>query len=119
MPLRNDPSLYEATVCSVAIVLLALLAGCASLGSTIVDSGLTPTSGIRSATTEKSGAFIPVGLTPAAPGPDLSPTDRQKVEADLIAARDHVRTLAAIPTDKPLPKPASAPVAPNPALRTP
>lgn len=119
MPLRNDPSPYQATVRSVAMVLLPLLAGCASLGGAIVDSGLTPTSGIRSATTEKSGAFIPVGLTPAAPGPDLNPADRHKVEAELIAARDHVRTLAAIPTDKPLPKPASAPIAPNPTLRTP
>ena len=102
----------------IATLILALIGagGCSSLGLTgrsLVDSGLTPTSDIRSAETLRPGGFIPVGVTPPLPVPDLSPAERQTIEQELLAARARVKTLAASPVDKPLPPPAPPQPAPN------
>lgn len=93
----------------VALILaLTSAGGCSSPGLTgraIVDSGITPTSDIRSAETLRPGGFIPVGVTPPLPVPDLSVAERQTIEQELLAARARVKTLAASPVDKPLPLP--------------
>ncbi|OQW53202.1 MAG: hypothetical protein A4S15_05360 [Candidatus Raskinella chloraquaticus] len=93
----------------VALILaLAGAGGCSSPGRTgraIVDSGITPTSDVRSAETVRPGGFIPVGVTPPLPVPDLSIAERQTIEQELLAARARVKTLATSPVDKPLPLP--------------
>ena len=88
-------------------LLSTALAGCAgdsSLGRTIVDSGITPTSDVRSANTSRRSDYIPVGVTPALPVPDLTPAERQNIEKELLEARARVKTLASAPIDKPLPR---------------
>ena len=84
-------------------VMVFVLAACSSLGTAIVESGLTPTSDIRSSQTNTPGGFIPVGITPPLPGADLTVEERKRVESELLAARTQVQTLLSAPTDKPLP----------------
>lgn len=102
---------------SAALVVMAILANCSSLGSlgrTIVESGITPTSDIRGSQTGRPGEFLPVGVRPPSPGPQLSLAERQTVEQELLAARARVKTLAASPVDRPLPPPPAPPPAPIP-----
>lgn len=103
-----------------AVALACSLSACAASNggrNLIVESGLTPTSDIRSAETAKPTGYIPVGVTPALPVADLSPNERAAAQKDLEAARARVRTLAAAPVDKPLPD--IKPAAPAPSQKPP
>lgn len=91
------------------MVLAALIlqcAGCSTLGGLgqdIVDTGLTPTSQVKNARTERPPAYIPISARPPSPAPDLTAEERRQAEQDLLAARERVRALAAAPVGRSLP----------------
>jgi hypothetical protein len=85
-------------LCAICVVGLAL-GGCASaLGDLTAPPPVRPTETIR------APSFPAVGVTPAAPAPELSSTERARLRARLEAERAGNSQLAATPATSALPR---------------
>src|ERR1700694_2786739 len=82
-----------------ALALTALLASVLALGgcsSSIADLPLVGTPADAPARPKEAGAYLPVhDLPPDRAEPELAPAERAKIQAELVAARDHQASVAA------------------------
>jgi hypothetical protein len=85
----------------IAAIALAGLSGCAGA---LLDSGLLPTSSVRSTPTERPPEYPSVAVRPPAPAPDLSREERERSLSDLDRLRARNRELGQAPETRPLPR---------------